>query len=165
MAHHHAPRSSRSLKLRSAALQWDLDQELKDKVSLDRKTRIDLFINSLSDSTSQSLSTFGGVGGDGRRGGRADGRTGSLTDNTLRDTVLPSFPPTPQTLTKKINPDSEVMENMIAWLELNHINGVNFLTRNYSIELISQAAYDFEQAVRDGIRLKSPTAFFRSLLK
>lgn len=128
-------------KRKPQGLQWDLEQELADK-NRPGGENVD---NSM-------LIPLGGEGG------------GDLSNN-INNRDLPTPPPShpsPKTCLYEHPSTREQIRHKLKELEVTNINQ---LIRTYPAADLIEAISDFERALDEGMRIKSPTGYFRSLLK
>ena len=84
---------------------------------------------------------------------------------THRPTPLTPLLPSLPSFLAAADANPETLENILFWMKHYHIGTVNYLLRRFTAERLGEAADDFEKAIESGMRIKNPTAFFRSLLK
>lgn len=156
MTSHHVPKSSRLSENSPTAFNWSLDQELKDHI-----TRINNLTSHNSVDINQSSSSLPQTPSTRRERGLSNNinkeRELSLS---LSTPVVPFSPSHPAAET-----DPETLHKIKSWMKAHYINCINYLLRHYTVTELDQAAEDFETAVKQGVHIKSPSGFLRSLLK
>ncbi|MCK9598679.1 MAG: hypothetical protein M0R06_06535 [Sphaerochaeta sp.] len=145
----HDPKSARSSQKPADAFQWGLDQELAGHTSNSPELH--------NDSTSSSPHTpFT------RR------ESGYISKNISNiNTSLSLSPPiVPLSLSQPAaSADPETVQDIKSWMKAYRINCINYLLRHHTVSELNQAAEDFEEAVTQGVNIRNPSGFFRSLLK
>lgn len=128
-------------KGKSEGLQWDLEQELKEKTRRGEK-----------DVDNLSLTKPGGGEG-----------SNTLFKNRDINTPLPPLPPPPPQ--PCLFGDPETRETVRRKLKELGVTNIYQLIRTYSATDLIEAISDFERALDEGMRIKSPTGYFKSLLE
>ena len=121
--------------------QWDLDEELKyqEELRQSRARQDENFDNS-------SL---------------GEGNINSIINTDLIDRDTPPLPPAERVC---LYEDPATRETIRRKLKELGITNANQLIRSYKAAILLEAISDYETAEEDGMRIKSPTGYFRSLL-
>jgi len=127
--------------------QWDLDEELKYQEEL-RQCR------------ARQDENFDNA---------AAGRGGDTPDNNNYESIeerepLSSPPPSDKRKKVCLHEDPATRETIRRKLNELGVTNANQLIRSYTAAVLLEAISDYETAVEDGMRIKSPTGYFRSLL-
>lgn len=134
-------KSKRKPRRKPQGMQWSLDQEMADKAPRGTEN-VDNFTDSAL----------------------GEGRGGDIPNN-INIIDLPSPPPShpsPKTCLYEHPGTREQIRHKLQELEVTNINQ---LIRTYPAADLIEAISDFERALDEGMRIKSPTGYFRSLLK
>ena len=127
--------------------QWDLDEELEYQEELrQRRARQDENLHN----------SAVGRGGD----------TLNNNNRSIEEREPPSSPPTNNKRKKAcLYGDPATRETIRRKLKELEVTNINQLIRTYTAAELLEAISDFERALDDGMRIRSPSGYFRTLLK
>ena len=149
-------------KKKPQGLQWSLEQELADK-NRPGGENVDNFIPSPPSGLTnffnperKDVDSFPETAGEGR---------GGDIPNNINIEDIPTPPPSDLSTKPCLYGHPGTREHIRRKLKELGIININQLIRTYPAADLIEAISDFERALDEGMKIKSPTGYFRSLLK